>query len=65
MCDLGLAKIADTSTSSSHVGLGTIPWQAPELMMGGSKTFQSDVYAFGLTVYEVSDRDALNLTWRY
>lgn len=54
LCDFGLAKMMDTNTSTSKAGLGTLRWQAPELMDGGSKTFQSDVYAFGLTIYEVS-----------
>ncbi len=53
LCDFGLAKMVDTNTSTSRAGLGTLRWQAPELLGGASKTFQTDVYAFGLTIYEV------------
>ncbi len=53
LCDFGLAKMVDTNTSTSRAGLGTLRWQAPELMAGTSKGFQTDVYAFGLTIYEV------------
>lgn len=54
VCDFGLAKMVDTKTPTSRVGLGTLRWLAPELLDSASKTFKSDVYAFGLTTYEVS-----------
>lgn len=54
LCDFGLAKMVDASTSTSCAGLGTLRWQAPEIIDGASKSFGSDVYAFGLTIYEVS-----------
>lgn len=53
LCDFGLAKMVDTNTSTSRAGLGTLRWQAPEVMDGASKSFESDIYAFGLTIYEV------------
>lgn len=54
VADFGLAKLVDTQTVSSQRGLGTTRWQSPELLMEGqSRSFQSDVYAFGMTVYEV------------
>jgi serine/threonine protein kinase len=28
-------------------------WDSPEVLKGGSRTFSSDVYAFGMTIYEV------------
>lgn len=35
-------------------GAGTLRWQSPELWDGeSSKTPQSDVYAFGMTIAEV------------
>ena len=33
---------------------GTLRWQAPELLDGAPKTLQSDVYAFGMLIFEVS-----------
>lgn len=65
LCDFGLAKIVDIITSTSRAGMGTLRWQAPELMNGASKTPKSDVYAFGLTVYEVSGISRFHFTWRY
>lgn len=53
LCDFGLAKIIGSTTSTSRVGLGTLRWQAPELWDGSSKAYESDVYAFGFTIYEV------------
>lgn len=50
--DFGLAKLVDTRTASSQRGQGTIQWQSPEMLLGGPRTFKSDVYAFGITAYE-------------
>ncbi|KAG8902790.1 hypothetical protein FRC01_009474 [Tulasnella sp. 417] len=53
VADFGLAKLVDTQTITSQQGAGTPRWQSPELMYGGPRTFKSDVYAFGMTVYEI------------
>ncbi|KAG8931371.1 hypothetical protein FRC01_001429, partial [Tulasnella sp. 417] len=54
LCDFGLAKHVTSRTSTSLRGVGSIPWQSPELLRDASRrTFQSDVYAFGITIYEV------------
>lgn len=53
LCDFGLAKIVGSATSTARSGMGTFLWQAPELLEGGPKTFESDVYAFGITIYQV------------
>lgn len=53
VADFGLAKLVDTRTVTSHQGAGTPRWQSPELFYGGPRTFKSDVYAFGMTVYEI------------
>ncbi|KAG9041471.1 hypothetical protein FS837_012208, partial [Tulasnella sp. UAMH 9824] len=53
VADFGLAKLVDTQTVTSQQGAGTPRWQSPELMYGGPRTFKSDVYAFGMTVYEI------------
>lgn len=52
VADFGLAKLEDTHTVTSQQGAGTPRWQSPELFYGGPRTFKSDVYAFGMTVYE-------------
>ncbi|KAG9044109.1 hypothetical protein FS837_008772 [Tulasnella sp. UAMH 9824] len=54
LCDFGLAKHVTSRTSTSLRGVGSIPWQSPELLRDASRrTFQGDVYAFGITIYEV------------
>ncbi|KIO28627.1 hypothetical protein M407DRAFT_71576, partial [Tulasnella calospora MUT 4182] len=54
ICDFGLAKHVSSRTSTAIRGAGTLLWQSPELLMDSSRrTFQSDVYAFGMTIYEI------------
>lgn len=54
LCDFGLAKTTGIVTSSSLAGKGSLRWQAPELMgEDPTKTCESDVYAFAMTIYEV------------
>lgn len=53
LCDFGLTKLACAQTSLPLKGVGTTRWQSPELLKGGSKTTQSDVYAFSMTIVEV------------
>lgn len=53
LCDFGLPRTADSQTQTSQVGVGGLRWQAPELMGGGHKAYESDVYAFGLTISQV------------
>lgn len=49
LCDFGLAQFdtegRDEAPSSR--------WQSPEVLKGRSRTFSSDVYSFGMTIYEV------------
>lgn len=53
LSDFGLARPEDVVTSAGQKGMGTVPWQSPELLEGGSKSYKSDIYAFGMTIYEV------------
>ncbi|KAG9044050.1 hypothetical protein FS837_008844 [Tulasnella sp. UAMH 9824] len=53
LCDFGLTKVAPSQTSTSLKGAGTVRWQSPELWENASKSFTSDVYAFGMTIVEV------------
>ncbi|KAG8915185.1 hypothetical protein FRC00_006842 [Tulasnella sp. 408] len=54
LCDFGLTKDTAAQTSTTLKGAGTARWQSPELWDDGSKTFKSDVYAFSMTIVEVS-----------
>ena len=54
LCDFGLSKIVSTTPSTGTIGgLGTLRWQSPELMEGGARSLAGDVYAYGMTIYEV------------
>jgi serine/threonine protein kinase/tetratricopeptide (TPR) repeat protein len=52
--DFGLALPEGTSriTSSSST-LGTIPYLAPEIVLGNASSVRSDVYALGVVLYEM------------
>ena len=60
LCDFGLSRVkADTTSrttakASVAVVVGSRNWMSPERLMGGSLRKPSDVYAFGLVIFEVS-----------
>jgi serine/threonine protein kinase len=55
LCDFGLTKVLDSMVTSTEVrGAGSTRWMAPELFMDAPKTFASDVYAYGMTIVEVT-----------
>lgn len=54
LCDFGLAKTVDTTTASALAGHGSLQWQAPELFDGKGRTYETDVFAFGMVIYQVS-----------
>ncbi|KAF7369965.1 Kinase-like protein [Mycena sanguinolenta] len=58
LCDFGLARIkADitsrTRTAGDTVISGSRNWMAPELLSGSLPRPPSDIYAFGMTIYEL------------
>lgn len=53
LSDFGTTRPQEIFTSVGSKGIGTVPWQSPQLLNGESKTFESDIYAFGMTVSEV------------
>ncbi|KAG8920395.1 hypothetical protein FRC01_000789 [Tulasnella sp. 417] len=57
LCDFGLTKGAESRTSTAMQGAGTFRWQSPELWDNAPKSSESDVYAFGMTIAEVSSQD--------
>ncbi|KAF8335712.1 kinase-like domain-containing protein [Cantharellus anzutake] len=55
ICDFGLSRILDdnpTGFTSTVVGM-TLRFSAPELLDGGEKTMETDVYAYGCTCIEI------------
>ncbi|KAJ6489906.1 kinase-like domain-containing protein, partial [Mycena sanguinolenta] len=58
LCDFGLARIkaditSHTRTANDTVVYGSRNWMAPELLSGSLPRPPSDIYAFGMTVYEL------------
>lgn len=52
--DFGLSRPSDTATSTEMQGAGSVRWQSPELLQqGGGKSYESDVWALGVTISEV------------
>jgi serine/threonine protein kinase len=59
LCDFGLSRIKADVTSRTVVKsdggaiAGSRNWMAPELLLVGSLKKPCDIYAFGMTIYEV------------
>ncbi|KAG8891895.1 hypothetical protein FRB99_003257 [Tulasnella sp. 403] len=53
LCDFNLSKQELTLTIAGLKGTGSLPFQSPELWEGASRTRATDVYAFGMTIYQV------------
>jgi len=59
LCDFGLSRVkADATSRTTRPDgaeiVGTRNWMAPERLMGGLLKKPCDIYAFGMTLYEVS-----------
>lgn len=61
LSDFGVTRPDETPTSLNQKGSGSIPWQSPEILDGKSKSFESDIYAFGMTISEVCTSDCIVL----
>lgn len=55
LTDFGLAKYLDPDfpTSVGTRGAGSVPWQAPEVLLGGRRSKASDVWGFGMMIVEL------------
>ncbi|KAG8897309.1 hypothetical protein FRB99_008239 [Tulasnella sp. 403] len=59
LCDFGMSKLVDDKTKLLLKGGGSYRWMAPELLQevldgdGKPKSFETDVFSFGMTIYEV------------
>src|ERR1700749_4659684 len=67
LCDFGLSRIkADvtsrTDTQKLAITPGSRNWMSPERLLGGLPRKPSDIYAFGMTIYEVRSL-SFKLVW--
>lgn len=58
LCDFGLSRVkADVTSRTGRGGeaviIGSRNWMSPERLTGASLDEPSDIYAFGMTIYEV------------
>ena len=51
--DFGLARILSDSTMAMHTGHGTLPYSPPEQNNHSEITVQSDLYSFGVMLYQL------------
>ncbi|KAG8896324.1 hypothetical protein FRB99_008938, partial [Tulasnella sp. 403] len=61
LCNFSLSSVVGENTSQPlrSRGIESIPWQSPELLQSGSQSFASDIYAFGITIYEGREPSAI------
>ncbi len=52
ICDLGLSKSSTASTDDDEEIYGVIPYVAPEIFQGEKCTVASDIYSFGMIMWE-------------
>jgi len=56
VADFGLARILSTTTQSMHTGRGTPPYSPPEQHALQEITPESDIFSFGVMLYEMFTR---------
>eukprot|EP01090_Pellita_catalonica_P019218 TRINITY_DN6445_c0_g2_i1.p1 TRINITY_DN6445_c0_g2~~TRINITY_DN6445_c0_g2_i1.p1 ORF type:complete len:327 (+),score=60.87 TRINITY_DN6445_c0_g2_i1:458-1438(+) len=55
LCDFGLSKITeDIETEKEQSSFGSLKWVAPEIFDGKSHTKATDMYSFGIVLYEAA-----------
>src|SRR5438128_4706114 len=55
VCDLGLSKSTFSSQSSTSTVQGVLPYIAPEVLHSHKFTQKSDIYSFGIIMYQIAD----------
>ena len=53
LCDFGLSRINSNHKKGQARRVGTPHWMAPEILRGEKYEFESDVYSFGMLVWEL------------
>ena len=53
LADFGLARETRLETLALHSRTGTLPYMSPEQLNGQALTYKSDLYSFGILLYEM------------
>ena len=53
LADFGLARVLSSATLAFHTGHGTPPYASPEQIMSREITPRSDIFSFGIMLYEL------------
>lgn len=54
LCDFGLSRIKNTKKNKkNNIRVGTPHWMAPEILKGEKYECESDVYSFGIILWEL------------
>lgn len=56
LADFGLARVITQETRAMHTGRGTPPYSPPEQHSHGEITTRSDIFSFGIILYELFTR---------
>ena len=56
LADFGLARVVTETTAAMHTGHGTPPYAPPEQHTMDAITIQSDIFSFGVMLYELFTR---------
>jgi eukaryotic-like serine/threonine-protein kinase len=51
--DFGIARVSDTTRTTAHGMLGTVPYMAPEQVRGEDVDVRADLWALGVLLYEM------------
>ena len=51
--DFGIAKVANAHLTNTGIGIGTLAYMAPEQMHGQEVDARADIWALGVTLYEM------------
>lgn len=57
VCDFNLSRVMEESAVLSSMAATNPRWLAPEILAGKGYTFSSDIYSFGIILWEF-------MTWR-
>lgn len=59
LCDFGIAKIVNNISETGTNATSTPYWMAPEFIIDNIFNDKSDIYSFGILMWEVVNRDTL------